>query len=422
MHIRRVEVDEYSTKELADFLVDQEDDRASFRQICKHMKVASQIVRDIAEASPELFSVEQDHVALKDPKRKNALTCLVKQLVTSEMQRDEINPEKALDSIWSAAHFALKATPKEVKKVFEKVSQTVLRKTQKVPRGYYPANMPLALACIIDRAVYLARRQKPGEMTVLEKALGPNLHSILLGRWQLGRVRGSQFLANLFLTWERLGYFQERHLEECKKHLLVLLAFVRPEGVPDPPDKDEGAGWYKVVARDPGEDENTEPIASRARLQALEQKRLEAAKVEEPPSRMPQEAKNDETVQERVMRAMGQMGLISEAKILSVQKAQGISKGQEAGKVTAEDLDEEALFGSAIYDSAVYSEEEIFGSPQEADDEPSAPRKADAVPDMVATQPYQSQEGADMDLATQPYQDEPPQKRLRLSGTESMKS
>eukprot|EP00913_Durusdinium_trenchii_P032738 g30646.t1 len=123
-------------------------------------------------------------------------------------------------------------------------------------------------------------------MTVLEKALGPNLHSILLGRWQLGRVRGSQFLANLFLTWERLGYFQERHLEECKKHLLVLLAFVRPEGVPDaktrssilrpdPPDKDEGAGWYKVVARDPGEDENTEPIASRARLQALEQKRLE---------------------------------------------------------------------------------------------------------------------------------------------------
>lgn len=60
---------------------------------------------------------------------------------------------------------------------------------------------PEALACIIDRAVYLARRQKPGknvndtfvgygtllgtlrgEMTVLEKALGPNLHSILLGR------------------------------------------------------------------------------------------------------------------------------------------------------------------------------------------------------------------------------------------------
>ena len=84
----------------------------------------------------------------------------------------------------------------------------------------------------------------------------------------------------------------------------MLLAFARPEGVPeaedlaggvqsanglrpDPPHKDDGTGWnraqhaqagqrqrgnvslrYKVVARDPGEDKDTEPICSHERLQA----------------------------------------------------------------------------------------------------------------------------------------------------------
>ena len=65
---------------------------------------------------------------------------LVTELVKPEMQRDEINPGRALECIWSAAHFAIKATPREVKKVFEKVSQTILRSTQKVPRGYLPGD------------------------------------------------------------------------------------------------------------------------------------------------------------------------------------------------------------------------------------------------------------------------------------------
>ncbi|CAL1173791.1 unnamed protein product [Cladocopium goreaui] len=274
----RISQVERSAEEVADFLRQQEDDRATFQRISKHFKLATQKIRQLVEDHEDLFAVEKDQVVLKDQRRKEALRCLVKQLVSSEMQKMEIDPEKAMECIWSAAHFAIKATPSEVKKVFDKVSQSVLRSKQTVPRGAYPANMPLALACIIDRAVYLARRLSQGAITAIERALGPSLYNILLSRWQLGRVRGSQFLANLFLAWERLGYFEDKHLETCKKHLLVLLAFVRAEGVPDPPHKDEGTGWYKVVAREPGEDKNTEPIASRQRLQALEQTRAQAEK------------------------------------------------------------------------------------------------------------------------------------------------
>eukprot|EP00434_Breviolum_minutum_P031012 symbB.v1.2.027429.t1/scaffold2809.1/size69810/4 len=394
----------------------------------------------MVEQNGELFAVEKDQVLLKDQRRKEALMCLVKQLVTSEMQKMEINPEKALDCIWSAAHFAIKATPGEVKKVFEKVAQSILRSKQKVPRGHYPANMPLALACIIDRAVYLARRTNQGGITALEKALGPSLDSILLSRWQLGRVRGSQFLANLFLAWERLGYF-----EMCKKHLLVLLAFARPEGLPDPPHKEDGTGWYKVVARDPGEDKNTEPIASKERQKALGQLRVEAEKIEEPPSRRPEPRPHPETTEqfaearERVMHAMGQMGLMPKEApkdVKVMESASGPAKARPESQVSEPtkvvDEEEEALFGSAIYNSAVYEEEEIFGSPQEVEETPDpkpaakeTPREAETLPydNLDATQQYASQESQDPHgglAATQPYQDEPSPKRQRLSGESKM--
>lgn len=463
---RHIEV-QRSAEEVADFLRQQEDDRATFQRISKHFKLATQKIRQLVEDHDDLFAVEKDQVVLKDQQRKEALRCLVKQLVSSEMQKMEIDPEKAMECIWSAAHFAIKATPSEVKQVFDKVSQSVLRSKQKVPRGAYPANMPLALACIIDRAVYLARRLSQGAMTSIERALGPSLYNILLSRWQLGRVRGSQFLANLFLAWERLGYFEDKHLETCKKHLLVLLAFVRAEGVPDPPHKDEGTGWYKVVAREPGEDKNTEPIASRQRLQALEQTRAQADKqrvtVEVAAAEEASEKAQDERFQEardRVMHAMAQMGLKREADRRppppTETSAQRIDqsefpepikphkapsdplqkvppeplKADKPGKGVEEDPEEVALFGSAVYDSAaLYSEDEIFGSPQEMDDEgsskPGTAKEAETLPydDMAATQPYASQESQDshkgMD-ATQAYQDEPLLKRRRLSGDEML--
>lgn len=469
---RHIEV-ERSAEEVADFLRQQEDDRATFQRISKHFKLATQKIRQLVEDHEDLFAVEKDQVVLKDQRRKEALRCLVKQLVSSEMQKMEIDPEKAMECIWSAAHFAIKATPSEVKKVFDKVSQSVLRSKQTVPRGAYPANMPLALACIIDRAVYLARRLSQGAITAIERALGPSLYNILLSRWQLGRVRGSQFLANLFLAWERLGYFEDKHLETCKKHLLVLLAFVRAEGVPDPPHKDEGTGWYKVVAREPGEDKNTEPIASRQRLQALEQTRAQAEKqrvtvtADASEASEKAQAQSFQEARDRVMHAMAQMGLQREADrrppptetaakrtdpsefpepikphkqappTASLEKAppEPIKnppepvKADKPGKGVGEDPEEVALFGSAIYDSPVYSEEEIFGSPQEMDDEdPSKPgtaKEAETLPydDMAATQPYASQESQDsqkgMD-ATQAYQDEPLLKRRRLSGDEML--
>ncbi|CAJ1368355.1 unnamed protein product [Effrenium voratum] len=255
---------ERSAQEIADFIRSLEKDSASFRHLRVGLRPCDmEQLREAVAAHPELFSVEDDIVTLKDTQRKEAL----------------FECDKAMDAIWSAAHFALKATPAEVIKVFQTVSSAVLRKKDKVPKGWYPANMTLALACIIDRAVYLARRD---QLSVLEKALGPHLHDILLSRWQIGRVRGSQFLANLILTWERLGYFQDQDLEPCKQQLLVLLAFARPEGVPDPPHKDDGTGWYKVVARDPGEDKDTEPICSHERLQALERVRREEREVPVP--------------------------------------------------------------------------------------------------------------------------------------------
>mmetsp|Transcript_33297 Transcript_33297/g.79851 ORF Transcript_33297/g.79851 Transcript_33297/m.79851 type:complete len:717 (-) Transcript_33297:17-2167(-) len=418
---------ERSAQEIADFIRSLEKDSASFRHLRVGLRPCDmEQLREAVAAHPELFSVEDDIVTLKDTQRKEALTSLIKQLVTAEMQRSEIAPQKAMDAIWSAAHFALKATPAEVIKVFQTVSSAVLRKKDKVPKGWYPANMTLALACIIDRAVYLARRD---QLSVLEKALGPHLHDILLSRWQIGRVRGSQFLANLILTWERLGYFQDQDLEPCKQQLLVLLAFARPEGVPDPPHKDDGTGWYKVVARDPGEDKDTEPICSHERLQALERVRREEREVPVPDvPDLPAEPEKLEAppaeARQRAMHAAAQMGLGKEPEGALPVKRHSAEPPEGSSRKVHNDSDEEALFGSAVFDSAVFSEEEIFGSPHETDEEgqarsqdAQATGKADTLANDSATQPYASQDINALP-ATQLYQDEPPSKRPRLSGAE----
>ncbi|CAJ1398723.1 unnamed protein product [Effrenium voratum] len=400
---------ERSAQEIADFIRSLEKDSASFRHLRVGLRPCDmEQLREAVAAHPELFSVEDDIVTLKDTQRKEALTSLIKQLVTAEMQRSEIAPQKAMDAIWSAAHFALKATPAEVIKVFQTVSSAVLRKKDKVPKGWYPANMTLALACIIDRAVYLARRD---QLSVLEKALGPHLHDILLSRLKSGSP-------------EESGSPGDQDLEPCKQQLLVLLAFARPEGVPDPPHKDDGTGWYKVVARDPGEDKDTEPICSHERLQALERVRREEREVPGVPDvpdlpAEPEKLEAPAEARQRAMHAAAQMGLGKEP-----EGALPVKRHSAEPPEVHNDSDEEALFGSAVFDSAVFSEEEIFGSPHETDEEgqarsqdAQATGKADTLANDSATQPYASQDINALP-ATQLYQDEPPSKRPRLSGAE----
>merc|ERR1740139_1783595 len=81
----------------------------------------------------------------------------------------------------------------------------------------------------------------------MEHALGPALYTIIFQRWTLGTVLGSQFLANLLLMWERLGYFKPRHLSMCKKRLLLLTAYAKSDGVPDGEAKERKTGWYKIA-------------------------------------------------------------------------------------------------------------------------------------------------------------------------------
>jgi len=100
---------------------------------------------------------------------------------------------------------------------------------------------------VIDRMVMSERRT--GGVPRFENALGPQIYNLIFQKWILGNVPGSQFLANLLLMWERLGYFEQKHLEPCKKPLLLILAYAPLDGVVDSPHKDNGTGWYKVIQR-----------------------------------------------------------------------------------------------------------------------------------------------------------------------------
>jgi len=133
-------------------------------------------------------------------------------------------------------------------RIFEQVARSTLKKVNKVMPGRYPANMPVVAACIVDRIVLLERQR--GKARSLELALSPALYTIIFQRWTLGIVPGSQFLANVLLSWERQGYFKTKHIQQCKKKLLLLVAYAKADGVPDGPDKQQGTGWYRAISRD----------------------------------------------------------------------------------------------------------------------------------------------------------------------------
>jgi len=363
-----------TANEIAEFLQSLEAESATYKQICMHFtpKAASQDIRKEVESHTTRFSVVGDLVTLRDPLRREALTCFIKELVRQPLQRQEIKPEEACEAIWCAAAYAMKATPTEVAKVLLTVSKATLKKKMKVPKGFYPVNMPLVLACIIDR-IMITEKQQGGSR--FEKTFSQHLLKILFSRWTLGSVHGSQFLANLSLTWDSLGWFQEKHLEPCKKALMLLVAYAGKEGVPDPPDKNDGHGRYRVVARDTDEAAGSEPLCSEVVLQELRT-------LSEPDEKTPTAT---EVRRDRVNHAMAQMGLGTESTQHSSLAAKSSKPPEDhpAEVPTASEPtnSEAALFGSPVKGPSAEPQpetlndkelEELF-EPSEAGDAPEDP-------------------------------------------------
>lgn len=283
----------------------------------------------------------------------------------------------------------------------------------------------------------------------------------------MGLVHGSQFLANLLLAWERGGFFQSKHLDKCRDKLWLLLAYARKDGVPDAPEKDEGRGWYKVVARDEGDYEGSESLLS---TKQLEEHRAKTKVQEEPPAKVPSPVRETssqtasahvEDKRARTLHALDQMGLVpKEAVTQPATKADTEEKPQvpaaqpsnhaDVGEMPHEQppatldvdgIDEEDLFGSPAdlpedMPTQVGSEEPSSAKPPEEEvptqdlfgsEDPSATpdrtpieeaqRDTLAYADEDATQPYPASQATSSQgdglAATQAYQDEPPSKRAR---------
>jgi len=214
-----------------------------------------------------MFSVNIDKVTLVDPQKKEALNRLVREfareLVRAPLTKRQIKPDEAYEPVSCAARLALQARPHDVARILLNIAKNTLRKTGKVRKGTYPANMPLVIACLVDCIV--TNERKKGNSKRFENTLGPLIYQIIFQRWVLGSIPGSQFLANLLLTWEHSGYFQPKHIEECKKPLWLLIAYAKADGagVPDSPDKEKVAGWYRIVKREPGSTAGAEAICPR---------------------------------------------------------------------------------------------------------------------------------------------------------------
>merc|ERR1712216_893481 len=101
-----------------------------------------------------------------------------------------------------------------------------------VSKGRYSAQMPLVIACVVDRIVMLERQKSTAKR--FENALGTIVHKTIFRRWIVGVTPGSQFLANLLLAWQRIGYFKVKQLEEPYRTMALFLANAKADGVADP--------------------------------------------------------------------------------------------------------------------------------------------------------------------------------------------
>lgn len=242
-----------SAEEIASFLRARPKETALFKNINAHFGGSRREgIRRVVEADPLRFIVAADKVTLReDPAKKDNLNKFCLQLVRSHLTRKRIQPDdQVMDAVEKAALLALQSPPSGVARVLDMIAKATLRRPAKVSSGRYPANMPLVIACIVDRIVTLERRA--GKSRNFESTLTQTIYRSIFQRWNLGTVPGSQFLGNILLTWERQGYFKSKYLDECKKKVLLLVAYARLDGVPDGVDKERGTGWYRLVQREPG--------------------------------------------------------------------------------------------------------------------------------------------------------------------------
>jgi len=251
-----------SEEEIVAMLRTTSNDSATFRQINLyfHPPPGTEYVRRVVESRPQVFAVVVDQVTLRDPQKREALNRLVRELVRAPLTKRLVKPDEACEPISCAARYALQASPMDVAKILTNVARNTLRRTGKVRKGTYPANMPLVIACLVDCIV--TNERKKGLSKRFEEAFSPLIYQMIFQRWVLGSIPGSQFLTNLLVTWERSGYFHAKHIEECKKPLWLLVAYARSDGVPDSPDKENGTGWYKIVKRDPGFTDGAEAVCT----------------------------------------------------------------------------------------------------------------------------------------------------------------
>jgi len=251
-------------EQVADALRTTEGDFASFKKLCTLFEppALKEHLRRIAEGDPDLFTVVGDRVSLRDPSRGPALRGFVKCLIQTPMMRKVIRPDEVHEILNDAVDCAMDAVPLEVAKVLMKVSSKTLRSVGKVSKGSHPANMPLVLACLIDKIVTKEREKALSRK--FENAFGPLLYRLIFHKWTLGRVPGSNFLANILLSWSHRGLFKQKQLDECTRPLMLLTAYARSDGVPDGEDKENGAGWYKIVRGPERVELPTEPPTAEA--------------------------------------------------------------------------------------------------------------------------------------------------------------
>mmetsp|Transcript_66540 Transcript_66540/g.185498 ORF Transcript_66540/g.185498 Transcript_66540/m.185498 type:complete len:755 (-) Transcript_66540:77-2341(-) len=286
---------------ITNFLRGEPGESSNYRKLGLHFK-DSEAVRAKIGSMPGSFSVVGDRVTLKDPWRKEALAFFAQELSRKVLMKSRIEPDEINSLVRKAADYAMQAYPEDVVKVLKEISRNVMKRPGPVGKGKYSASMPVALACLVDRVVVLERQR--GSARRLENAIGPNLHRMIFKRWQLGVIPGSQFLANILITWERLGYFKVKHLSEPMKSLWLLIAYARLDGIPDPM-KDSGEGWYKSVQREPWVLAGCEAIASKQAKLAAGEAPLH---VGEQSGRAEAQAMADDQ-RSRTLKATAQMGL-----------------------------------------------------------------------------------------------------------------
>jgi len=250
-------------EEVVEYLKKRKGRRGQISRLSKMLNVGEDHLKALLENDKDFQIIGDNEVEHVDAAERQAYDEFVDYMTARDDLRFtsfRCDPEKEYDFVHRAARLALKVRPDDVLYVLRQVRKRTMKRPGRTPIGKYPANMPLVLACIVDRIMYLVRKQGQKRICPWALTLGRGAHPVLFDGWVLGLVEGSQFLANMIITWERLCYFKREYIRECQEPFWLLIRYAKKEGVPDA-DKNESKGWYKIVARPSDALEGCEAIA-----------------------------------------------------------------------------------------------------------------------------------------------------------------